>query len=235
MAPYYTRLYQVAPTAGTPRVVIDRAGMNTSPQFSPDGQRVAFVTTSGRVGLLCPARPRASPRLSRSPGPHRPPRSAPIPDERRVDRRDGCGHPDSRVVVRADERGHVCDRRAHVRDADRAREHRQRPRGARGARPGRELLDERQPRRTDARLSTSRSAHDGRCRGARRCHGQSTTVTRSIPSSRSIRVGRLEPISWRSFDGKGNLGPAAHAAWPQWRGARTCRCSSTAMAGRSAA
>ena len=54
MAPYYTRLYQVATDATAPRVLIDRAGMNTSPQFSPDGRRIAFVTTSERIGLLAP-------------------------------------------------------------------------------------------------------------------------------------------------------------------------------------
>jgi dipeptidyl aminopeptidase/acylaminoacyl peptidase len=55
MAPYYTRLYQV-PMDGSlpPRVLIDRAGMNTSPHFSPDGRRVAFVSTNERLGLLAP-------------------------------------------------------------------------------------------------------------------------------------------------------------------------------------
>jgi dipeptidyl aminopeptidase/acylaminoacyl peptidase len=53
-APYYTRLYQVAAAAGAPRVVVDRAGMNTLPLFSPDGKRIAFVSTGGRIGLLSP-------------------------------------------------------------------------------------------------------------------------------------------------------------------------------------
>jgi dipeptidyl aminopeptidase/acylaminoacyl peptidase len=53
-APYYTRLYRVHAAAGEPDVLIDRAGMNTMPQFSPDGLRVAFVTTQERVGLLAP-------------------------------------------------------------------------------------------------------------------------------------------------------------------------------------
>jgi dipeptidyl aminopeptidase/acylaminoacyl peptidase len=54
MAPYSTRLYQVSVAAGTPRLVVDRSGMNTSPQFSPDGTHIAFVTTNQRVGLLAP-------------------------------------------------------------------------------------------------------------------------------------------------------------------------------------
>lgn len=53
-APYYTRLYRVNAASGEPQVLVGRAGMNTMPQFSPDGSRVAFVTTQERVGLLAP-------------------------------------------------------------------------------------------------------------------------------------------------------------------------------------
>ena len=53
-APYYTRLYHVAMAAGAPHLVVDRAGMNTLPLFSPDGKRIAFVSTGGRVGLISP-------------------------------------------------------------------------------------------------------------------------------------------------------------------------------------
>jgi dipeptidyl aminopeptidase/acylaminoacyl peptidase len=54
MAPYHTRLYLVDTAGGGPRPLVDREGMNTSPQFSPDGEAVAFVTTSNQVGLLAP-------------------------------------------------------------------------------------------------------------------------------------------------------------------------------------
>ena len=54
MAPYSTRLYRIDAGGGAPRTVVDRGGMNTSPQFSPDGARIAFVTTSERVGLIAP-------------------------------------------------------------------------------------------------------------------------------------------------------------------------------------
>ncbi len=53
-APYYTRLYRVPARGGNPDVLVDRPGMNTTPQFGPDGTRVAFVTTNERVGLLAP-------------------------------------------------------------------------------------------------------------------------------------------------------------------------------------
>jgi dipeptidyl aminopeptidase/acylaminoacyl peptidase len=55
MAPYHTRLFLIdARGGGAPRPLVDRPGMNTSPQFAPDGRSVAFVTTNTRVGLLEP-------------------------------------------------------------------------------------------------------------------------------------------------------------------------------------
>jgi len=53
-APYYTRLYRTHLGAREPQMVVDRAGMNTMPQYSPDGARIAFVTTNERVGLIQP-------------------------------------------------------------------------------------------------------------------------------------------------------------------------------------
>lgn len=53
-APYYTRLYRVSGGGGNPAPLVDRAGMNTTPQFSPDGTRIAFVTTNERIGLIAP-------------------------------------------------------------------------------------------------------------------------------------------------------------------------------------
>ena len=54
MAPYHTRLFLIDATGGAPRPLVDRTGMNTSPQFSPDGKAVAFVSTNTKVGLLAP-------------------------------------------------------------------------------------------------------------------------------------------------------------------------------------
>ena len=54
LAPYSTRIYAVSPEGSAPRVVVDRPGMNTMPQFAPDGQSVAFVTTNERQGIIAP-------------------------------------------------------------------------------------------------------------------------------------------------------------------------------------
>jgi dipeptidyl aminopeptidase/acylaminoacyl peptidase len=53
-AAYYTRIYRVPASGGAATLLVDRAGMNTMPQVSPDGKRLAFVTSNERVGLLAP-------------------------------------------------------------------------------------------------------------------------------------------------------------------------------------
>jgi dipeptidyl aminopeptidase/acylaminoacyl peptidase len=54
LAPYSTRIFSVAVGGGDARPIIDRPGMNVSPQFSPDGTRIAFITTGERTGLIAP-------------------------------------------------------------------------------------------------------------------------------------------------------------------------------------
>lgn len=54
MAQYRTRIYAVAAGGGPPRAIVDRPGMNSSPQFSPDGTRIAFVSSNGRSEIMAP-------------------------------------------------------------------------------------------------------------------------------------------------------------------------------------
>ncbi|HKA35877.1 MAG TPA: S9 family peptidase [Thermoanaerobaculia bacterium] len=54
MAQYSTRIYAVAVEGGAPRAIVDRPGMNSSPQFSPDGSRIAFVSSNGRSEIMAP-------------------------------------------------------------------------------------------------------------------------------------------------------------------------------------
>ena len=54
LAPYQTKIFAVAVAGGVTRPIIDRPGMNVSPQFSPDGTRIAFVSTNERTGIIAP-------------------------------------------------------------------------------------------------------------------------------------------------------------------------------------
>jgi dipeptidyl aminopeptidase/acylaminoacyl peptidase len=53
MSPYSTQLLAVSPT-GAIRTIVDRAGMNIGPRYSPDGRSIAFITTSGRREIMAP-------------------------------------------------------------------------------------------------------------------------------------------------------------------------------------
>ena len=54
LAPYSTKIFAVAVDGGAVRPIVDRPGMNVSPQFSPDGKRISFITTSERTGIIAP-------------------------------------------------------------------------------------------------------------------------------------------------------------------------------------
>jgi dipeptidyl aminopeptidase/acylaminoacyl peptidase len=54
LAPYQTRIFAIGVNGGAARPVVDRAGMNVSPQFSPDGRKIAFISTNERTGIIAP-------------------------------------------------------------------------------------------------------------------------------------------------------------------------------------
>jgi len=54
LAPYQTKIFAVAAEGGAIRPLIDRAGMNVSPQFSPDGKKISFISTGERTGIIAP-------------------------------------------------------------------------------------------------------------------------------------------------------------------------------------
>jgi dipeptidyl aminopeptidase/acylaminoacyl peptidase len=54
LAPYQTKIFAVAVEGAAIRPIVDRAGMNVSPQFSPDGKKISFISTSERTGIIAP-------------------------------------------------------------------------------------------------------------------------------------------------------------------------------------
>ncbi|HEX6164254.1 MAG TPA: hypothetical protein VFZ31_12865, partial [Vicinamibacterales bacterium] len=54
LAPYQTKIFAVAIDSGAARPIVDRAGMNVSPQFSPDGSKISFISTNERTGIIAP-------------------------------------------------------------------------------------------------------------------------------------------------------------------------------------
>ena len=51
-AAYDARVYAVALDGGARRTIVDRAGMNTGPRYSPDGRAIAFISTNGRNDIM---------------------------------------------------------------------------------------------------------------------------------------------------------------------------------------
>ncbi len=49
---FNTRLYAIPAAGGEPRAVVDRPGMNTSPQYSPDGRWIGFISTDGVAEMV---------------------------------------------------------------------------------------------------------------------------------------------------------------------------------------
>ncbi|MEO8679005.1 MAG: S9 family peptidase [Vicinamibacterales bacterium] len=54
LAPYFSKIYIVPSNGGAATPIVSRAGMNVTPQFSPDGQWISFVTTQGRTDIIAP-------------------------------------------------------------------------------------------------------------------------------------------------------------------------------------
>ena len=54
MAQYGGRIYAVTVDGQTRRTIVDRPGMNATPQYSPDGARIAFITTNTKISLMAP-------------------------------------------------------------------------------------------------------------------------------------------------------------------------------------
>ena len=51
-AAYDARVYAVSLETGARRTIVDRAGMNTGPRYSPDGRSIAFISTNGGTSVM---------------------------------------------------------------------------------------------------------------------------------------------------------------------------------------
>jgi dipeptidyl aminopeptidase/acylaminoacyl peptidase len=51
-APYDSAVYEIPAAGGAPRVIVQRPGTNRAPQYSPDGRLIAFVSSGGHPGMI---------------------------------------------------------------------------------------------------------------------------------------------------------------------------------------
>lgn len=51
-APYNSAIYAISTDGGEPRMIVQRPGTNRMPQYSPDGRSIAFISSGGRAGMI---------------------------------------------------------------------------------------------------------------------------------------------------------------------------------------
>jgi dipeptidyl aminopeptidase/acylaminoacyl peptidase len=191
-AAYDARVYAVALDGGARRTIVDRAGMNTGPRYSPDGRSMAFISTNGRNDIM------ASRSLTVVPSTGGIPRAF-VLDDAWVN--EYVWSPDSRSIYlqandgtfgRADHMFEQPIVRLTVADGKAVRV---------GSGP-------------TVAFSISRS-HDGATLAYKSvdartmgdvavmdaASGGTTTITDVNPELRGFALGELEPVKWRSFDG----------------------------------
>ena len=191
-AAYDARVFVVAIESGAVRTIVDRAGMNTGPRFSPDGTSIAFISTGGHSDIM------ASRGLTIVPAAGGAPRAYPLddawvneyvwaPDSRSmlIQGNDGTFGRGASMFEQAIVRVAVGDGRASRVDSP--------PTVAFSlsiSRDGRRLAYKRVEARTMGDVAVLDTAT-----------GRSTTITDVNPWLRERAAGTLRPISWRSFDG----------------------------------
>jgi dipeptidyl aminopeptidase/acylaminoacyl peptidase len=195
LAPYSTRIVAVPADGGTARPLVDREGMNVRPQYSPDGRRLSFITTNGRTGIIAP---RGLAVADARGGEDAGIRSFPLDDawiSEVVWAHDGAS-----LFVTMNEGTYARGARmfempiVQVQLAD----------GRAGRVTSGETVEYSLSLSRDGRTLVSRSV-EARTMGdvvvRDLAGGTSRTVTAVNPELKQFALGRLEPLSWRSFDG----------------------------------
>jgi dipeptidyl aminopeptidase/acylaminoacyl peptidase len=192
-AAYDARLYAIALDGGARRTIVDRAGMNTGPRYSPDGGSIAFISTNGRNDIM------ASRSLTVVPSAGGTPRAF-VLDDAWVN--EYVWSPDSRSIYlqandgtfgRADHMFEQPIVRLTVADGKAVRV---------GSAPTVAFSISRSGdgatlayKSVDARTMGEVAVMDA-------ASGRTAIITDVNPELRGFAVGVLEPVKWRSFDGK---------------------------------
>ena len=192
-APYSSRIYTIDVEGGTPAPIVDRPGMNVSPQFSPDGRWIAFVSTSGRVEIMAPRG------LSVVPAAGGPVRAFPLDDawvNELLWSRDS-----SAIYIQANDgafgsREHMFEQPIIRVPFDGSRPERI----VSGATVDYSISISRDGRRIAYRAVDGRTMGDVAVLDAG--SGKTTKITEVNPELRNLALGELKAVSWRSFDGK---------------------------------
>jgi dipeptidyl aminopeptidase/acylaminoacyl peptidase len=191
-AAYDARVYAVSLDNGQVRTLVDRAGMNTGPRFSPDGKQLAFISTGGERDIMAPRS------LTIVPAGGGATRVYGL-DDAWVN--EYVWAPDSRsIYVEANDgtfgRGAHMFEQAIVRvplDSGRAE------RVGSGPPVAFELALSRDATRLAYKSVEARSMGDVQVMDL--TTGRATAITDVNPQLRDFALGDLTPISWRSFDG----------------------------------
>ena len=191
-AAYDARMYAVALDGGGRRTVVDRAGMNTGPRYSPDGRSIAFISTNGRNDIM------ASRSLTVVAAAGGPPRSF-VLDDAWVN--EYVWARDSRSIFLQANDGtfgraeHMFEQpvvRLTVADGKAARV---------GSGPTVAFSISRSDDGTRLAFKSVGARTMGDVAVMDAAGGRVTTITEVNPELRGFALGDLKPVTWRSFDG----------------------------------
>jgi dipeptidyl aminopeptidase/acylaminoacyl peptidase len=191
-AAYDARIYVVPLDGGGARAVVDRAGMNTGPRFSPDGRSIAFISTSGKTDIM------ASRSLTVVGAAGGTPRAYPL-DDAWVN--EYVWSPDSTALYIQANDG-TFGRGAHMFEQPIVRVSVGDGRAERlgtGATVAYSIGVSRDGRRIAFKSVGARTMGDVSVLDV--ASGRTTATSDVNPRLRAMDVGELKPISWRSFDG----------------------------------